>query len=144
PVALPPKTTSYQAWAHRLQREAHSQKRLKEKEYWLRLLQSISHFPLPVDWSAERGQPQAVSQVITTLDKQQTRRLQKEVPVQFRANLPELLLTVLLKTFTEWTKRRTLLVNVEGYGRDPFFEDVDLTRTVGWFTTIHPLLLERG
>lgn len=144
PVVLPSKTTSYQEWAHRLQREAHSPKRLKEKEYWLRQLQSISYFPLPVDWSAERGQPQAVSQVITTLDQRQTKRLQKETPVQFRANLPELLLTVLLRTFTEWTKRRTLLVNVEGYGRDPFLEDVDLTRTIGWFTTIHPLLLKRG
>jgi len=42
----------------------------------------------------------------------------------------------------EWTGERTLLVDQEGHGREDIFDDVDLSRTIGWFTTIFPLLLE--
>ncbi|MGH2609677.1 MAG: condensation domain-containing protein, partial [Tepidiformaceae bacterium] len=31
---------------------------------------------------------------------------------------------------------------LEGHGREPLFDEVDLTRTVGWFTTIFPVRLE--
>jgi len=48
----------------------------------------------------------------------------------------------LVQAFAEWTGERTLLVDQEGHGREDIFDDVDLSRTIGWFTTIFPLLLE--
>jgi non-ribosomal peptide synthase protein (TIGR01720 family) len=46
------------------------------------------------------------------------------------------------RAFTPWTGARSLLVDVQGHGRQDIFQDVDLTRTVGWFSTLHPVRLE--
>src|SRR5215813_6957071 len=34
------------------------------------------------------------------------------------------------------------LIDLEGHGREELFEDVDLTHTVGWFTSLFPVRLE--
>ncbi|MBJ8193239.1 hypothetical protein JDS79_41625, partial [Bacillus cereus] len=34
-----------------------------------------------------------------------------------------------------------ILVNLEGHGREMIVPDLDITRTVGWFTTQYPVLL---
>jgi len=56
----------------------------------------------------------------------------------------DVLLTALLQAFSDWTHSRSLLVDLENHGREDIFDDVDLSRTAGWFTCIFPLLLEIG
>jgi len=56
----------------------------------------------------------------------------------------DVLLTALVQSFSGWTRARSLLVDLENHGREDIFDDVDLSRTVGWFTCIFPLLLELG
>ncbi|NJS16383.1 MAG: hypothetical protein HC787_04375 [Nostocaceae cyanobacterium CSU_2_110] len=51
------------------------------------------------------------------------------------------MLTALALAFTEWTGGYSLLVDLEGHGRESIDNDINLTRTVGWFTTIFPVLL---
>jgi hypothetical protein len=48
------------------------------------------------------------------------------------------------KGFAQWTGVPSLLLDLEGRGREVIFEGVDLSRTVGWFTTISPVVLELG
>ena len=55
-----------------------------------------------------------------------------------------MLLTALVQTFARWTGEHSLLVDLEGHGREQLFEDLSVSRTVGWFTTIFPSLLELG
>jgi non-ribosomal peptide synthase protein (TIGR01720 family) len=54
------------------------------------------------------------------------------------------LLTALAAAFAGWTGQRTLLVDLEGHGREALFADVDVSRTVGWFTSLFPVLLDAG
>jgi len=54
------------------------------------------------------------------------------------------LLTALLQALAQWTGARSLLIDLEGHGREEIFEDVDLSRTVGWFTSLFPVLLDLG
>jgi non-ribosomal peptide synthase protein (TIGR01720 family) len=54
------------------------------------------------------------------------------------------LLTALVQSFSRWTGERTLLLDLEGHGREELFAEVDLARTVGWFTTLFPVRLELG
>jgi non-ribosomal peptide synthase protein (TIGR01720 family) len=42
----------------------------------------------------------------------------------------------------KWTGNNYLLLHLEGHGREELFEDTDVSRTVGWFTTIFPLFIE--
>jgi non-ribosomal peptide synthase protein (TIGR01720 family) len=54
------------------------------------------------------------------------------------------LLTALAQAVGGWSGNRRLLVDMEGHGREALFEDVDLSRTVGWFTSIYPVALDAG
>jgi non-ribosomal peptide synthase protein (TIGR01720 family) len=68
--------------------------------------------------------------------------LLQEVPKAYNTHINDVLLTALVQTFADWTGRRSLLLDLEGHGREELFDGVDLSRTVGWFTTIFPVLLE--
>jgi non-ribosomal peptide synthase protein (TIGR01720 family) len=52
------------------------------------------------------------------------------------------LLTALVEAFADWTGRRALLVDLEGHGREELFAEMDVSRTVGWFTSLFPVLLD--
>jgi non-ribosomal peptide synthase protein (TIGR01720 family) len=54
----------------------------------------------------------------------------------------DLLLTALALAFAHWTGDGSLLIDLEGHGREDIFEDIDLTRTVGWFASVFPVLLD--
>ena len=61
---------------------------------------------------------------------------------QLGATVQELLVAALLLGWTRWTGRSGLQLDVEGHGRDAFVDGLDVSRTVGWFTTVFPLSLE--
>ncbi|KPC92413.1 hypothetical protein ADL27_25190, partial [Streptomyces sp. NRRL F-6602] len=64
-----------------------------------------------------------------------------QVPEVYRTRTDDVLLTALARTLRTWTGRGRTAVAVEGHGREELFADVDLTRTVGWFTSIYPVAL---
>jgi non-ribosomal peptide synthase protein (TIGR01720 family) len=70
-----------------------------------------------------------------------TENLLKEVPKAYQTHINDLLLTALVQAYSQWTGSPNLLINLEGHGREAIFDDVDLLRTVGWFTTIFPVYL---
>jgi len=55
-----------------------------------------------------------------------------------RAQLRDLLVAALVRTLADHTGVPTVQVTLEGHGREPLFDDVDLSRTVGWFTSLCP------
>jgi len=68
--------------------------------------------------------------------------LLQALPVAYRTQINEVLLTALVRAVTAWTRSDSLLVDLEGHGREDIFAGVDLSRTVGWFTTIFPVVLD--
>jgi amino acid adenylation domain-containing protein/non-ribosomal peptide synthase protein (TIGR01720 family) len=141
PVRLPPKTTSIQQWARMLDAYANRESVAAEAHYWSSVCRSSA--PLPTD---HRGGNEwaATATIRVSLDAARTQALLLEVPSAYRTQVNDVLLTALVRAFAAWTSQRTLLVDLEGHGREDLFEEVDLTRTVGWFTTIFPVRLELG
>jgi hypothetical protein len=80
--------------------------------------------------------------VAVALSAEQTRALLQEVPPVYHTQINDVLLTALVQSFGRWTGERALLVDLDGHGREGLFEGVDLSRTVGWFTTLFPVYLE--
>ncbi|REG14281.1 non-ribosomal peptide synthase protein (TIGR01720 family)/amino acid adenylation domain-containing protein/natural product biosynthesis luciferase-like monooxygenase protein, partial [Archangium gephyra] len=138
-VALPPKSTSFQTWARRLSEYASSEALAAEAPLWLDEARSLVQ-PLPMDSSGENTYASATT-VSVSLDADETRLLLQEVPTAWRAHINDVLLTALVQAFSEWTGQPRLLVSLEGHGREELFTDVDLSRTIGWFTSLTPLLL---
>jgi amino acid adenylation domain-containing protein/non-ribosomal peptide synthase protein (TIGR01720 family) len=142
-MKLPPKTTSFQNWAQCLIEYAQSPALEQELDYWLDSSRSAVA-PLPVDYSAgkEANTVASACNVSVSLSAEETRALLQEVPKAYHTQINDVLLTSTVQAFAQWTGTRCLLVNLEGHGREEILEAVDLSRTVGWFTTIFPVVLE--
>lgn len=136
---LPAKTTSYRHWATRLAGYATSAEFAAEAGFW-RLPRSAPA-PFPVDHAGGRNTEGSTATVTRTLDPRRTEALLRSAHAAYRTHVNDLLVTALAQTLAEHTGRSDVRVDVEGHGREPLFDDVDLTRTVGWFTTFHPLHL---
>ena len=62
----------------------------------------------------------------------------------YGTRVDDLLLSALVRALQPWTGRSDVLVDVESPGRESLFNDVDLSRTIGWFTAVAPVHLEAG
>ncbi|GAX34041.1 non-ribosomal peptide synthetase [Nodularia sp. NIES-3585] len=142
-IQLPAKTTSFQDWAIRLQNYADAQELHSELDYWLHS-NSLAHAPLPLDSLAVASANTVGSSriVSVSLSVEQTRALLQDVPGAYNTQINDVLLTALVQSFAGWTGDDSLLISLEGHGREDLFEDVDLSRTVGWFTSLFPVCLK--
>ncbi|NNB93012.1 non-ribosomal peptide synthase/polyketide synthase [Corallococcus exiguus] len=138
-AVLPPKSTSFQSWARRLRAHADSQALLAEAPLWLDAARA-QVAPLPTDASGPNTHASERS-VSIRLNAEETKLLLQEVPTAWRAHINDVLLSALARALGEWTGQSHVLVHLEGHGREELFDDVDLSRTVGWFTSFIPVLL---
>jgi amino acid adenylation domain-containing protein/non-ribosomal peptide synthase protein (TIGR01720 family) len=140
PLPPPNKTTGFQTWARRLEQYADSPQLRNELPHWLSLDGGNQRLPIDHD----RGEnDQATARTITfSLTAAETESLLRDVPKAYRTQINDALLTALLITINHWTGQRDLLLDLEGHGRQPLFDDLDLSRSVGWFTSLFPVYLQ--
>jgi non-ribosomal peptide synthase protein (TIGR01720 family) len=142
-IKFPTKTTSYKEWTQRLVNYAQSLQIASEREYWLRKSQK-QITSLPVDFDNGDNIVESANKVSITLSESETQALLHDIPSAYRTQINEVLLTALAQTFANWTGEKSLLIDLEGHGRETLFTDVDLSRTVGWFTSVFPVYLSWG
>ncbi|MEO8191186.1 MAG: amino acid adenylation domain-containing protein, partial [Acidobacteriota bacterium] len=138
--SLPPKTTSYRQWAGKLVDLAASGALRQEGSFWLSTTEGPSP-PLERDARGENTFGSARS-VTSELSEEETGALLKEVPAAFRTRINDALLSALLDAFRSWTGRPSLLIDLEAHGREDVIPELNLSRTVGWFTARFPVRLE--
>ena len=138
---LPPKTTSFKRWAERLAEEADAEGLLAELDYWLSAPRRVA-VPLPLDFDHGPNSVESARTAHRALDPEETQILLQEAPRVYQTQINDLLLTALAQACAAWTGQRSLLIDLEGHGRDALTHDVDVARTVGWFTTVFPLYLD--
>ncbi|HEU0141987.1 MAG TPA: condensation domain-containing protein, partial [Bryobacteraceae bacterium] len=141
-IALGRKTTSIRQWAERLAERGRSSTLRDELEFWLHAQSDFS--PLPLDHPSGENTVASTREVVVSLGREETRALLHEVPAAYRTQINDALLAAFVDSFRRWTGRPSLLLDLEGHGRDATLENVDVSRTVGWFTTIFPVLLNAG
>ncbi|WP_369197883.1 non-ribosomal peptide synthase/polyketide synthase [Streptomyces djakartensis] len=138
PVELPPATTAYGHWAARLEAHTRSGALDGDLDHWRRTTGA------PADLPAGRSGPNThgtAATVTVELEPETTETLLRHVPEVYRTQVNDVLLSALGRTLARWCGRDSVLVGVEGHGREDLFEDLDLSRTVGWFTAEFPLAL---
>jgi NRPS condensation-like uncharacterized protein len=137
---LSPKTHSYQQWANSLKEHASSQTLKEEIPYWEKIIQSTQ--PLPIDFNHGPTTGPTVRTVSVSLTKEETTALLQRVPKAYRTEINDILLTALVLAIGDWTKHYSLTLSLEGHGRENIVKDIDLSRTIGWFTSIFPVHLK--
>ena len=142
-VGLAAGTTSYGAWAQGLVAAAGA---LEEGEgaYWRDLAGAPAPAPLPLDGDGGADLAAEAETVTFELGAEATRQLLQEVPGAYNTRVDDALLAAVARAFAGWTGEASLLLDLEGHGREDLVPGADLSRTVGWFTSIYPVLLQLG
>ncbi|HHW2246306.1 TPA: non-ribosomal peptide synthase/polyketide synthase [Pseudomonas aeruginosa] len=132
------RSSSYQAWSRHLHEQAGA--RLDELDYWQAQLHDAPH-ALPCENPYGALENRHERKLVLTLDAERTRQLLQEAPAAYRTQVNDLLLTALARATCRWSGDASVLVQLEGHGREDLGEAIDLSRTVGWFTSLFPLRL---
>lgn len=136
-VNLPAKTTSYKKWA-----EAVLEYEPQDVDYWRTQARHRNRLPLdfPIHTRSTESANQTVSRDLTPA---LSRSLQ-ETANRLHCELPELLLSTFALALKEWTGFDRFVIDLEASGRERLVEGLDTSRTVGWFTALHPFVLRVG
>ena len=142
-VVLPAKTTSFQAWSQQLHDYIQTPAALSTSAFWLT---ADRHYitPLPIDYEVSMllNTEESARTVVTTLSPAETQSLLQAAPKAYHTQINDILLTAVVMSFQKWIGTPTVLIDLEGHGREAIVQHSDLSRTVGWFTSIFPVLLD--
>lgn len=134
------KSDSFKSWAEQLKCFANSQRCIEQIVYWKELEKR--------EWKKIR-QVQSETLFVKNsktlsveLPEDQTALLLTTANNTFNTQVNDLLLTALALTIREVFNNREVLLNLEGHGRESIIDDINVHRTVGWFTSIYPVLFE--
>jgi amino acid adenylation domain-containing protein/non-ribosomal peptide synthase protein (TIGR01720 family) len=140
-LLLPLKSDSFKSWAEKLSAYAHGEKLLKEKIYWEQL--ELKTVPaIKADFPGETNSVRDAVSLSFTLNEEETGRLLTKVNEPFGTEINDILLTALGLAVNRMYGHHKLLIALEGHGREPIPEDANINRTIGWFTTIFPAILD--
>ena len=135
------KSSSYRQWYDALAEYGQSKKALTQIPYWEKAVKSYE--PLPVDRLYEdivREKDMASHPM--RLDPVKTQLLLQEVPKVYHTEINDILMCALAMTLCEYGDKERINIGLEGHGRENISESIDTSRTVGWFTSLYPVLLE--
>ncbi|WP_229831187.1 condensation domain-containing protein, partial [Streptomyces mutabilis] len=150
PPRLDPVGTSLRRWASLLTVEARQPARTAEAALWSELLTAADPPLTTGRLDVARDTVGRARELTLSLPPEVTTPLLTTVPTAFHAKVDDVLLTALALAVAQWRRthargRHTaLLVDVEGHGREEIVEGADLSRTVGWFTTLYPVRVDPG
>lgn len=137
PMDLPARTMGTDTWVRKLQGTDLFD---GEIEGW-RAIAEAETTCLPTDRSGS-NRVADTALVDLVIDEQLSERLIREVPSCYPVDAEEVMLAALYQATREWTGQNRLRLILESHGRPDLFEGADLTRTLGWFTGLYPVLLD--
>jgi amino acid adenylation domain-containing protein/non-ribosomal peptide synthase protein (TIGR01720 family) len=143
PAGLEPVGISYRRWAHLAASQALNPRRVAELPVWQEILADTGLSLGRLD--PTRDTTASTRRIASRVPPDVTGALLTSVPAAFHAGINDVLLAGLAAAVAEWCGRTgPVLVDVEGHGREPLDAKADLSRTVGWFTSVHPVRLDPG
>jgi amino acid adenylation domain-containing protein/non-ribosomal peptide synthase protein (TIGR01720 family) len=137
------KSSSYRQWYQALELYGKSRNLLSQKEYWQNTIANDTSLPVDKNYEGKvRFMDMAHHSI--SLNSTATKRLLQEVPKVYHTEINDILLCALAITLNNWSGNNKLVIGLEGHGREDIADDIDASRTVGWFTNLYPVLLETG
>ncbi|MFF2290596.1 amino acid adenylation domain-containing protein [Peribacillus butanolivorans] len=138
PKRLPEKTASFKEWANVLKEYQKSEQLLKEKDYWEKVNLEAVESDLGL---VETGVADDKREKETVLEKELSKALLTEVHQPFTTEINDILLSALGKTLCDIWNQKSVSIILEGHGREKVHQEIAIDRTVGWFTTMYPMVL---
>ncbi|WP_280409844.1 non-ribosomal peptide synthetase [Nocardia brasiliensis] len=145
---LPEVGTSMRAWSHALVETAHAAATVDQLPIWREIVEGPDPAFGDRPFDPHRDFANQVAHTTVELDERDTAALVTAIPGRYRARVADALLTALALAVTRWRSRRgeperSVLLRLEGHGREQdAVPGAELSRTVGWFTSIVPARLD--
>src|SRR6266566_4849023 len=142
--------TSFRRWSQWLASRAQDAACVGELSFWTGMLSERSLSLVDGSLDPARDTMGTAGRLTLTLPVALTQAMLTRVPAAFHCGIQHVLLTGLALAIAQWCGRRgrgastAVLVDVEGHGREEVSADIDLSRTVGWFTSLYPVRLDVG
>ena len=140
-LSLPYKTDSFKAWSEALNRFAQSPAFLREKSYWHRQEETPGIAVIKPDFDIKENLKKDSRSLSFELSEERTRELLTQVHRAFGTDINDILLTALTIALHDNFGHDSALIALEGHGREGILKNIDISRTIGWFTSTFPLLL---
>ncbi|HLP59582.1 MAG TPA: amino acid adenylation domain-containing protein, partial [Candidatus Deferrimicrobium sp.] len=138
---LPPKTDSLKHWTENLSAYANSNTFLKEKTYWQKI-ESLEPLPVPRDFEVDGNDIKDTASISFTLKEEETELLLTKVNRAFGTEINDILLTALGMGIKKTFGLDRIAIALEGHGREDILAGIDISRTVGWFTALYPIIID--
>ncbi|WBW99495.1 non-ribosomal peptide synthetase [Oceanirhabdus sp. W0125-5] len=135
------KTESFQEWSNKINNYSKDTKVLNEEDYWKSIYEEQVE-EIRVDYMVKNGKVRDSDKVTTHISKEKTDKLLKQANSAFNTEINDLLLTSLGIALNQWSGYKSVMVNMESHGRRGGVEGTDISRTVGWFTSTYPIILQ--
>jgi len=135
------KSSSYRQWFQSLDKYRHTDHLIAQTNYWK--IVEEGYVPIPVD--KEFTATLKVNDLISyksEMNEMYTGHLLKDISKAYNTNINDILLSALTLTFCDYCNRNNMVIGLEGHGREDIEKDMNTSRTIGWFTTLYPVLLE--
>ncbi|HOY65269.1 MAG TPA: condensation domain-containing protein [Candidatus Ozemobacteraceae bacterium] len=135
-IRLPKKSDSIRRWGEAL--AAHREQAAAETAYWRDIAAA------PAAFSPDHDAPDLFADEIRIerlLEPDLTTMLLEKANLAFRTNPADILLTALGRALLRTEGIRDSVITLESHGRAEIDAEIDITRTVGWFTAVHPFRL---
>jgi len=150
PPVLDSTITSFRQWARLLAANASSAARAAELPRWMSMLEYADPLLAQRQLDPARDTYRHAASLSLSLPASVTAALLTRVPAFFRGHVNDVLLTAFVLAVAQWRRQRTstnelaVRLDLEGHGREDVFDGIDLSRTVGWFTSLFPVRLDPG
>ena len=157
-VQLPPKSGAFKVWAEKLTEYANSTELAAEQDFWEKnAAAELTIIPPDGPAASENTEASAVHYTLT-LSAEETETLLQKSTTFFKANVQELLLTALTQSLAKPAKEngtdlrtanehsqinqpsKKIAIRLEGHGREDIIKNIDVSRTIGWFTSMFPVV----
>jgi amino acid adenylation domain-containing protein/non-ribosomal peptide synthase protein (TIGR01720 family) len=136
----PQERLSFGQWSELLFQQAQTETTLQELSYWTSQAQRTIK-PLPRDFDGENTAASTGVYSIA-LGPEDTEKLLQRTAHAYHTQTNDILLAALGHALADWAETDTVCIDLEGHGREEILPGADLSNTVGWLTTIFPLVLE--
>ncbi|WP_400077180.1 condensation domain-containing protein [Winogradskyella sp. R77965] len=136
------KSTSLNKWGEYLNEYANSDKLKQEIDFWANQINEKPNLPVDLDFDKPILE-NSIEILHFTLDKNKTSELLKKANKEFKTKIDELLVGALTLTLSEWSKADIINLGMERHGRETQdIPELDLSNSVGWFTSYFPVKLQ--
>lgn len=137
PCKLPSKTATFNDWVNYLYLYRDAAAFSNETKYWDTVAQKIQNH-----YSYAKPSQRNISQVEKTVASDVISRLQAKANQIYNVDMQELLLSAFTIACNKWKQFSSISISIEGHGREEHLNGrINITRTVGWFTCIYPVVI---